>query len=266
MNKLVMTLCTVGLSAATVFPVVGEELFAAKETKDFVGTPGLSVSGENFLVLRGKFLESLKKIPYDPRKKYKLTCSARLVNGEKGLLYLGVSPFDAAGKRIFSAEVNALPKTMTTLAADASAGARELRLTDGSRWDNKVAYGYVVFNADETFADLPNRSGVPMVKGSVAQEGGGWKVELKKPLAQSYAAGTAVRQHAASDYHLYCTRKNLTAETQQFTAVLSGHAARGLSYTAAWKGTDRIRVLVGFTSPESTAVMELSELKLEELP
>lgn len=258
-------LCAAGMSAAALNPVLGKELFSATKVQDFSDVSGLSANGDNFLVLRG-FRRSAKKFPYDPQKKYKLTCTAKLANGEKGMVFLGFIPYDAAGRRISSSEINAYPKTMTTLAADAEKGAKEISLIDGSKWNNKTAYGNIVFHADEKFSDLPNRSLIPMVKGSVEKKDGSWTVKLKKPLNKRYEAGTAVRQHVDSDAYIYGARKNLTGDSQQLTAVFSGHATYGLSSTKAWKGTSQVQVTIGLVSPDSTTVMEVSELKLEELP
>ena len=210
MNRISLAFYLGSLCISSLIPVFGEELFSAKEVQDFVNSSGISSDGEKFLVLQGRFLNSARKFPYDPKKKYKLTCTVRLVSGSKGLAYLGLTPFDAAGKRIFSQTINALPKSFTTLAAAAEKGATTLSLTDGSKWDNKTPYGFVVFNADEKFADLPNFTGVPMVKESVTQKDGTWTVQLKKPLNKQYEAGTAVRQHCASDFLIYGARKNLT--------------------------------------------------------
>ena len=266
MNKIAVALWIAGFGISSLIPVLGKELFSAKEVQDFTNSSRISSEGKNLLILRGQFLSSAKKIPYDPQKKYKLTCTAKLANGEKGMVYLGFIPYDAAGRRILSSEINAYPKTMTTLAADAEKGAMEICLADGSHWNNKTVYGNIAFQADEKLSDLPNRFLIPMAKGSVQKKDGSWTVKLKKPLNKRYEAGTAVRQHVDSDAYIYGARKNLTGAPQQLTAFFSGHATHGLSASKAWKGTSLVQVAIGLTSPDAAAVMELSELKLEELP
>ena len=66
--------------------------------------------------------------------------------------------------------------------------------------------------------------------------------------------------------YIYGKRRKLTEETQRIAAEISGHIVCGLSYTKAWKGTAYIRLVIGFASKDAKSVMEISELKLEELP
>ena len=266
MNKLSLALCIAIIGMLIKTPLCGKELFSAGDVKDFVSNSGISSNGEKILILQGKFQSSAKIFSYDSQKKYKLSCSVRLVNGSKGKIWLGFIPFDADGKKIACREINLISKSLTKLAGAAEKGSTELVLVDGSAWNNKTPYGYVAFNAKTDFSDLPNRSCIPMAKGSVVKENEVWKVKLSKPLEQDYPAGTEVRQHVDSDKYIYCVRPNLTEENQPISAVISGHAEFGLSYKKAWRGTARIQVLIGFTSPDTAAIMELSELKLEELP
>ena len=265
MKEFAKMLCAVGIGTATVISVSGEELFSATKVQDFANGSGVSTSGNTLLVPRGKFLQSAKRFAYDPGKRYKLSCTVRLAKGESGRVFLGFVPLDAAGKKILSGEINAIPKSLTTLASAAGKGATELILTDGSRWNNTTPYGCIAFNADEKFSDLPNRTVVPMVKGSVEKRDGKWVAQLKKPLKNGYEAGTAVRQHVESDAFIYGVKKNLTGEKRQLTAVFSGHAANGLSSSRAWKGTAQVQMMIGFTTADAAGVMEISELKLEEL-
>jgi hypothetical protein len=214
-----------------------------------------------FVLKAGKSAVSEEFIPVNPAKAYTLSGKFRTQDDGEARLYFGVDCYDADKVQITGGEVNVIPGTETTLAADAAVGDTVLKVTDASQWkaDGEGALlGRVAFNVDGSGAlkDLPNRNlsktGIPVVH----QAANGWNVELTEPLEKAYPKGTKIRQHRnlmAFCYIKGAMNLKLTPVWVEKTMVLTGDSATGMSAAGDqfWPGTRFIRVAVVSAFPKA---------------
>jgi hypothetical protein len=210
--------------------------------------------GNCFVISAGMTAVSIEFIPVDPAKSYTLSGKFRTQDDAEARLYFGVDCYDADKVQITSSEVNVVPGTETTLAADAAVGDTTLKVTDASQWKEDgegPLVGRVAFNVDDSGAlkDLPNRdlskTGIPAIR----QAANGWEVELTEPLEKARPKGTKIRQHRnrmAFCYIKEAMNFKLPMAWVEKTMVLLGDSASGSSTAGDqfWPGTRFIRVAV----------------------
>ena len=246
------------------------EIISIKEPTDFL-TPKRVVKSDDMITVKGSnfTLHSAKTLSLDPAKKYKISGDFRLKNGEGGAsLYLGFTAFDADGKQIQSVNVNAKAKSDTVVAKAASSGDSVIYVKDASGWDMKTPNGYIVFNTKPDYSDLPNRDFIAVPQGNIKQNGDVWEITLKTPLTKNVAEGTGVRQQLAGAAHIYSAIKYKMPKEEWFT--LSGTTAGSTSLFGTpskelWHGTASVRVLVTMLGGKPGDVVEMKNIKVEEV-
>lgn len=264
------------LAAACVCQLAAAEVLTINEPADVVNTQlkqptktvvktddGMSVKGQYFVLF------SAKTLTMDPAKKYKISGEFRLKEGvETGLAYLGFAPFDADGKLISPVSVNIVPKTYTVVAKAAAAGDSVIYVKDASKWKTNDAHYHVVFDAKEDLSDLPNRNYASIVKDGIKQDGDVWAITLKAPLKDAIAEGTSVRQHRSGSSYIYVkTSKDVNPENwTSVSGTISGAVSEhGLYGGKLWHGTATVRALVMMLNGKKGNVIEVRNIKVEEL-
>ncbi|MBQ9335998.1 MAG: hypothetical protein IJS14_01715 [Lentisphaeria bacterium] len=141
-------------------------------------------------------------IPVDPAKTYVLKVSFRSVSAElPASAYLGVELYDAQKRLI------AIRNMWTKAGSESevvSARAGDDFLTVKMIPDHaKFKACVVAFGAMKDGSDLPNFDLSARIAAMKPGENGNLRIELKKPLAKSYPAGTPVRLHAYYPHSMY---------------------------------------------------------------
>lgn len=213
------------------------------------------------------FFRSRMPFAVDPAKKYTVSGEFRFPGTAPGTFYLGLMPLTAKNWPISPENIHVTPGTETTLAAPAAVGDKSLKIADGEKWDNKWIACSVAFDVKDDCADLPNMVCTAMKKGSVKKNGDVWEVELAKPLAKAFAAGTRVRQHRVGGTFIYSTiqrKKDITGDWQKFSGTITGMTKNTRSDSQFWPGTAKAHVIVLTTGGSDDTVMEFRDLKVEE--
>ena len=258
------------LAAACVCSLAAEEIISIAEPSDFT-KPKQIIQGDGVLSVKGRWFQlfSEKKLTPDPAKKYKISGEFRISGGEGGGdLYLGFAPYDADGKPIRPVSVNVTPKSDTVVARTAAANDTVIYVKDASKWDMKTPHGFIAFNTKPDYSDLPNNDLIAVPQGGVEQEGDLWKVTLKTPLAKEIAEGTNVRQHKSGAAYIYSAHKPNAPQGEWIT--LSGTtackaSAFGNSRFNLWHGTASVRVFVSLMHGKKDNVVEMKNIKVEEI-
>ena len=253
------------LGAGSLF---GETLLQIAQPADFVQksrvgktADALSIKGKSVIVY------SKKAVKVDPSVKYRLSMDVRCPGEPVRSLFIGFVPFAKNGRLITSASINTYANSGTELAEDAKAGDTVLKLKDAQKWLKTTQNSGIAFDVKDDFSDLPNYV-VPLIKkGSIRKSGEVWELELVKPLAKAYPAGCKVRQHIYAGTYLYSKIvRNLNAKNwTHVSGEISGMQKNTRSDKSFWPATDSVRVLImtSNTSPES--VLEVKNIKLEEV-
>lgn len=254
-------------AAAWVCSLAAAEVISIKEPADFTVPKRLSKEGESLALKGNAILFSARTLVLDPAKKYKISGDFRLKEGEiSGRVFLGYAPYDAQGKPISPAAVNATSKSDTEIARAAKKGDKVIFVKDASKWNMKTPYGYIVFNTKEDYSDLPNRDLIGIPKDGIKQSGDVWEITLKTPLTNDRAAGVKVRQHLGAGTFIY---NSGSVQVRQGwvtrTGILSGVAKSGSPTNKLWAGTASVRVLVMVLGGKTTDVLEMKNIKVEEV-
>ena len=257
------------LAAACVCSLAAAEIFTITEPADFTvpkraskTDDGIAVKGQGFRLF------STKSLKLDPAKKYKVSGEFRLKEGEKsGTVYLGLAPLGAGGKEISSGTVNVTKNSDTVVAKPAAAGDTVIYVQNASKWDMKTPHGYIAFNTNPDYSDLPNANLVKIPSGGIEQEGDLWKITLGEPLKKDIAEGTAVRQHRAGGAYIYTGyNKNVSQDWITLSGVVAGSVAKcGTPSKELWPTTDSVRVVVMMLDGQKDNVIEMKNIKIEEV-
>ena len=259
------------LAAACLCSLSAAEIFSIVDPADFVTPKRVTLDGDSIIVKGSNFtLNSAKTLTLDPAKKYRISGEFRLKEGtESGNLYLGFTPFDANGKQITSASVNAVAKSDTVVVKAAAEGDTVIFVKDASKWNMKTPFGFIAFNTKPDHSDLPNYDYVAVVSDGIKQNGDVWEIPLKQPLTKSVAEGTGVRQQTAGSSHIYAAynlNNGLTGEWKVVSGVISGSTSEfGIYKKELWHGTASVRILIAMLNGKKGNVVEMKNLVVEEV-
>ena len=257
-------LCAAALFSCAVF---AGEIYKA-EIRD-IYPPKKAEEKDGVFRVAGKafFIHSKTAFSVDPAKKYVISGEFRFLGTVPRSFNAGFMPLTSKNQSISSGNIDAVAGTETVLAAEAKAGDTAIKVADAAKWNNRRAACAVVFDALDNYADFPNFSCVGMKTGSVKKNGGVWEIELAKPLAKAYAAGTRVRQHLFGGTFIYSiskTRKELSGDWQKFSGTVTGRTGHTRSDKAFWPCTAKVRVIVLASGGSDDTVLEFRDLKVEE--
>ena len=213
------------------------------------------------------WVNSKKVLAVDPAKKYVISGEFRFLGTPPRSFSVGFMPMTEKGRPIPPVSIHAVPGTETVLAAEAKAGDTVIKVSDAEKWNNKLPVCAVVFDAKEKFADLPNYAFAATKPGSIKKNGGVWEIELTKPLAKGYAAGTRVRQHLFGGTYIYAVSKygKFGAEWQKYTGTVTGVTESTRSDKAFWPATAKVRMVILTSGGKEDSVLEFRGLKVEEM-
>lgn len=256
------------LAAASICAVSAAEVFSAKTAADFTKRANITCKNGVYTAKGGFTLYSAKPIAIDPAKKYRISADVKAVSGTSGHIYLGFKPHDAKNRWIYPGSINAIAGTDTELAAPAKKGDKVIKVKNCAKWNAKTPYSRVAFNAKANYADLPNFD-VPhsLAKNGIVKKGNIWEVTMRRPLTKAYPAGTKVRQHTDSATYIYArvVGKIAAGKTVKMTAVVSKTAKSGVTGSMFWPGTKKAYILVMHSCGKNTPVIELKNVKVEEI-
>ena len=259
-------LSAVLLAAASVGMLSAEDIFVQSEPADFAPAKRIVKAEDSFSVKGLALILSAKSFTLDPAKKYQISGEFCQKGGKQVALYLGFAPYDAKGRQIFSNMVNIVKDTQTEVAADAKKGDKVVKVKDASKWNVKTPYSHIVFGAKADFSDLPNFSRQATAQPNAQQQGEVWEIQLKKPLVQDVAAGTAVRQHTDGSAFIYTGGyKKLTDQWVTMKGTISGISSFGLPSNKMWKGTEKVRVLILLSGCDRTSEVSFRNIKVTEV-
>ena len=244
---------------------------AAAETPTFTALTDWSkdkrvtVSEDGVLTLKGHRVD-IYSTPFtvDPAKKYKFSMEIRRTPGApEERCYIGNWSISDSGLRMLPEYVLTVKQTESTLAADASKGAKTVVIARPANWkDNfhKLYWG-LVFDAKTDLSDLPNASYNRIM--AAEADGDNLKLTLQKPLTRDYASGTAVRIHASSS-GMYggLSGKAVPEEWTPISWTVSGKAPTGNPRGKWWANTSKgaIRIIANYSKPSS---LEVRNVKME---
>ena len=157
----------------------------------------------------------------EPGKKYTISGEFRAVGVKtRQPFFFGFMPLDVNGKRIethYYRKLNGFE--MTSLAAPAAAGAKEIILKKAATWQAlKPGQTYLVaLNAADDDSDIPNSN---IVMGTILNSGDKSIVKLNRPLAKALEANSKVRLHTYGASFIYAANGNLTDNWQKFSGTV----------------------------------------------
>ena len=258
-------------AAACVCSLTAAEIVSIKEPADFMTPKRVFKDGESVLFKGNGTLLSAQKLVLDPAKKYQISGEFRLKDGQEGAIsgniYFGYVPYDANNKEIHPFSLIVVPKSATVIAKEAKKGDKVVYVKDASKWNMKTPYGGIAFNVKDDYSDLPNRDVIGVRKGNIKQNGDVWEITLNKPLTKDIAEGTKVRQQMSGATYIYNspTRK-AKSDWGKRTGVISGRIAKtGNPSNQLWPGTAYVRVMVLVSGGKPTDVLEMKNIKVEEV-
>ena len=253
-----LMLGTVGLFIAAGTVVAGENLVKNGGAEDAAGIKkwhkALSQNTEDKAAGKASFHGKRKNIwsfspgyiEVDPSKAYQLSALLKTAGVEKSKCYVGIISYNAKKRNISRTSVNIVKGSLTTLAADAKAGDKVLKIKDCSKWSKKyINRTQVGFGAKKDFSDLPNFN-LSGVAAKLEKKGDIYELTLKSPIKKAFKAGTQIRQHVAAGGYQYsaASSKIAPAEWKKFSAVIKGQAKYGTPNNKFWAGTKYVRVVV----------------------
>ena len=262
MTKKTMLLAAVFLCGA----VFAGEIYKA-EIKDLLPLKAVKLEDGAFRVQSKRvWVTSKKSFAVDPAKKYTVSGEFRFLGTAPKSFNLGLIPLTAKNQSIPPVGIHAVAGTGTTLAAPAAVGDKSIKVAGAEKWNNKLPYCAVVFNARDDFADFPNHTYVGMKKGSIKKEGDVWEIELAAPLKKAYPAGTRVRQHLFGGTFIYPVMKygKFSGEWEKFSGTVTGMTKSTRSDKAFWPCTVKARVIILTSGGADDSVLEFRNLTVEE--
>ncbi len=164
---------------------------------------------------------------------------------EKATFQLALWMYDADENLINGMGVHPVEGTETRLTADAAEGSQEIWV-EGEPWQRKTVmaglpYDAIAFEVRDDYSDLPNPASY-MVESIQAADNGS-AIRLRKPLTQSYPAGTLVRQHQHAEVPQ--VNGEATREWTEHSLEVSGVSEPGrIAADKFWPGTKKIRTAI----------------------
>ena len=253
-----LMLGTVGLFIAAGTVVAGENLVKNGGAEDAAGIKkwhkALSQNTEDKAAGEASFHGKTKNIwsfspgyiEVDPSKAYQLSALLKAAGVEKSRCYVGIVSYNAKRRTITRTNVNIVKGSLTTLAADAKAGDKVLKIKDCSKWNKKyITRTQVGFGAKKDFSDLPNYS-LSNRAVKLEKKDDIYELTLRTPIKKAFKAGTQIRQHIAAGGYQYCaaSAKMIPAKWTKCSALIKGQVKYGTPNNKFWAGTKYVRVIV----------------------
>ena len=195
MKKSLVTLFAAG--AALLLSAAEPLRLVCTEPADFRGAEMKKQEDGSLLIDRaGGSVRSIKALPVDPSKSYRLSVEYKLAPGCAPIGVIVAVNTLMRGAVLGGMTVAVIPGTMTELAEPIKKGDKSFKVKDVSGWPQGNLVGKrtvtVVFNAKEDLSDLPNRNTCGLIAevtpdGVVTRRSGAMTCDLP--------AGTKVRLH-----------------------------------------------------------------------
>ena len=240
---------------------------------DFTATKESAYEGEyGFEVIKTEESEARDIVNSDlieisPDKTYELSVMLKSAgNTLSSDVYVGIMSFDQDQALFYSHAINFRLNTETELVEDANVGDDVVKIKNIDRWLTPDPLGYIAFNAEADFSDLPNRDLSPLGIKSATKQGDHWAITLELPLTKFFPAGTKVRQHIHGNTYNYFVVGGTTIplEWTMFRKQISG-IERGQLNTNFWPGTRYVKLLIlSGTNPNERLLVD--DISFEEVP
>ncbi len=179
--------------------------------------------------------------------------------------FFGLAMLDANGGAILPQHVLFVPGSETTLAADLTPGAREIRLAEASKWQEGGNY-FIAFDAEPDATDLPNRnlSYAAGVSAIARQSDGSWTLRVADGTRVTRPAGSRVREHFTGTSFWYAGggAQTATAEWRQITATVQDYSVPGtVDASRYWPGAAKVRLLIWVLDGDPATALEFRNLR-----
>ncbi len=190
---------------------------------------------------------SQELIPVDVKKNYEISGWFKNISSAPARLLLGVIPFDKNQTQILPEEINTVPQTETTLAAECNAEASVIKVKDASKWKSGK-FLFIAFGASDDYADLPNRNLSMAGIAKIEKRDDYWEIYLEKLCGRNFPAGTSVREHRAGNTCVFPVIETIkpASEWTLFSKRINYMVGKGnASYTENWwNGTAFIKIVI----------------------
>lgn len=219
---------------------------------------------DEFLGLKGwTDIHTKRSFEVDPEAEYEISGMFRTKESQENptRLEFGFDPIDENNNVIAPTAIGFVPETQTKLAKDAKIGDKTVDIVKKGKW----LFGVIAFNAKEDFSDLPNREIYEFTSPkNKPADGEVLTLTLKKPLKNSYKAGTLVRNHINKRLWTVSRFYKVPKEWTLFSAKIKGLSVNGRNNKQWWPGTARARVFLlvsqnSFLEFKDVRVVKISE-------
>lgn len=235
------------------------------KASDWVKEAGVS-DADGILTVQKKTFLRTGRFTVDPNKTYTVKAAARAKDAQDkktSWVLVGFNAFDKTGRPINSVNVNCIPTTFTTVAADAKKGDTVLLVKDASKVKKGNFYSFVK-DAKADLSDLPNYNVfVTGVKDAV-KKGDNWEITFSKPLVSDVAAGTAVREQIHGGYIYTGGSANVGADWKILSGSIKGLDTKGVWYSTRWPiGTVQAQFVILANWANEPLITELKDISID---
>lgn len=235
------------------------------KASDWVKEAGISDADGTLTVQKKTFMRT-NKFTVDPNKTYTVKATARAKNAQDkktSWVLVGFNAFDKNGRAINSVNVNCIPATLTTVAADAKKGDTTLLVKDASKI-KKGSFYSLVKDAKEDLSDLPNYGVfVTGIKDAV-KKGDNWEITFSKPILRDIAAGTAVREQIHGGYIYTGGSANVGADWKTLSGSIKGLDTKGVWYSTRWPiGTVQAQFVILANWSNADLITEFKDISID---
>lgn len=232
---------------------------------DWVKEAGVSDVDGVLTVQKKTFLRTAR-FTVDPNKTYTVKATARAKDAQDkktSWVLVGFNAFDKNGRAINSVNVNGIPATFTTVAADAKKGDTVLLVKDGSKVKKGSFYAFVK-DAKADLSDLPNYNVLVTGVKDAVKKGDNWEITFSKPLASDVAAGTAVREQIHGGYIYTGGSAHVGSDWKTLSGSIKGLDTKGVWYSTRWPiGTVQAQFLILTNWSGEQLITELKDISLD---
>lgn len=228
-----------------------------------------SAAGYELDVINGR-ATSEDLIPIVPGMAYRLPGYFRSADMQKpASAYFGLQMYNAQKRAIAWKNVSVHKGTETTLSRAANAGDTVVVLQNAATWRGETNSSCIAFNIMDDYRDLPNFD-VSELIAQVAKRGDFYEVQLKKPLAKLYPAGTRVRRHDYwGDALFWVANCWIGGEWEEHGTYIGGEAKFGIPMNQFWAGARYMQIFVQLGNynrvPIKGAKLWFDDIRLEEI-
>ncbi len=259
------------LAVLSIGALHAEEFFRVEKPEDFrcyqkgKKADYISQQDEILMVKGSAQMFTVRKLRFDPQKKYRLSGQFKLQSGSPVQVWFGYEPLDSQDRTIFPMYVKPVKSTETELSGLAGKGDKVIQVKDAAKWNAAISYGYIAFNVKEDYSDLPNFQAMGIAKNGIRKNGNIWEITLKQPLKRNFPEGTKVRQHVDGATYIWNARSaKLKNQWTAMSGVLSGITQTNNPANKLWPGTKAVRLVIEING-KADSVTEIRNIKVEEL-